>query len=316
MQEHDGRAGAGPVIDPQIPALDSHVQFHERTLAHAPFGIICVIFARMRSRIIAAVVTAASAAGLVLGGAANAFAAPLVADVSYTVVATASHTTSGSNGCTAVLLSEQVTAGDPAYVSGYLQNVQAGKACAGWLERAASGGKTWTISSAVVHAPSAAGFTDWVKLGEQKDGPALKARVCFQVGTAATVYCTKAVSLKASPAPATGFPVALSYLRAQAVVGTPTSECVAYVSTSTRVKKAGTLASGLFAAFGATCTGYEQTSADGGKTWTTVSRLFVFSSKAPATVWSFTAKHPDGTGRLARACVALGAGKARCTTRW
>lgn len=269
----------------------------------------------MRNRLIATIATAAAVAGLVLGGgAANAIAAPVVANVSYTVVATASHATSagGGSGCTAVLLSEQVKAGDPAYVSGYLQNVQAGKACAGWLERAASSGKTWSVSSAVVHAPSAAGFTDWVKLGEQKDGPALKARVCFRVGTAATVYCTKAVSLKASGAPATGFPVPLSYLRSQVVVGTSASECVAYVSTSTRVKKAGTLASGLFAAYGATCTGYEQTSADGGKTWTTVSRVFVFSSKAPATVWAFTAVHADGTGRLARVCVELGGGKA-CT---
>jgi hypothetical protein len=272
----------------------------------------------MRKRLIAVIVTAAAVAGLVLGGAASAVAAPLIADVSYTVVATASHTTNAAtgSGCTVVLLSEQITAADPAYVSGYLQNVQAGKACTGWLERASSGGTTWTVSSAVVRAPSAARLTDWVKLGEQRDGPALKARVCFQVGAAAAVYCTKAVTLKASSATPAGFPVRLSYLRAQVVAGTPTSECVAYVSTTTVVKKAGTLASGLFAAYGATCTGYEQTSADGGKTWTTVSRLFVFTSKAPATVWSFTAVHADGTGRLARACVILGAGKAHCTTHW
>lgn len=272
----------------------------------------------MRSRIIAAAVTAVASVGLLLGGAAGAVAAPVVADVSYSVVATASHTTDAVNGagCTVVLLSEQIAAKDPAYVSGYLQNVEAGKACTGWLERSASGGTTWNVSSAMVRAPSAAGFTDWVKLGEQKDGPALKTRACFQVGTAARKYCTKAVSLKASPAPADGFPVRLGYLRAHVVVGTSTSECIAYVSTTTIAKKAATLADGLFVAFGATCTGYEQTSANGGKTWTTVSRLFVFSSKVPATAWSFTAVHPDGTSRLARACVILGAAKAHCTTAW
>lgn len=56
--------------------------------------------------------------------------------------------------------------------------------------------------------------------------------------------------------------------------------------------------------------------ANHGKTWTTVSRYFIFSSKAPATVWAFTAIHPDGTGRIARACVALGAGKPYCTAAW
>ncbi len=268
----------------------------------------------MRNRLIAAVLAAATAAGLALGGSANASAAPVLANTSYSVVGLVSHTTNAVSGagCTAVLLSEQIAAGDPAYVSGYVQNVEAGKACSGWLERSANGGQTWTDSSAIVRAPSTAGFTDWVKLGEQKDGPALKARVCFRIGAAARMYCTAGVRLKASPAPAGGFPVRLSFLRSHVVAGTAASECVAYVSTTSVVKKAGTLASGLFVAFGAVCTGFEQTSVNGGK-WMTVSRTFAFSSKAPATTWSFTAPQADGTGRLARACVALGAGKARCT---
>jgi hypothetical protein len=270
----------------------------------------------MRNRLIAAIVTAAAVVGLVLGvGAANAVAAPVIANASYTVVATASNTANAPNApsCTVVLLSEQITASGPAFVSGYLRNVVAGKTCAGWLERSANGGKTWSVSSAAVRAPSAPGFTDWLKLGEQKDGPALRARVCLQVGTAAKLYCTRGVSLKASAAPVKGFPVRLSYLRSNVLVSTSASECVAFGSTTTKVKKAGTLASGVFVAFDATCTGYEQTSADGGKTWTTVSRFFVFSSKAGATVWAFTGLHPDGTGRLARACVKLGAGAANCT---
>ena len=78
----------------------------------------------------------------------------------------------------------------------------------------------------------------------------------------------------------------------------------------------GALADGFFIAYGATCTGYEQTSANGGKTWTTVSRLFTFSSKAPTTVWAFTATHPDGPAHLARACIEFNAGKAHCTAAW
>lgn len=273
----------------------------------------------MRSRVLTAAVIAAAVAGLFAGGAPSARAASVIADVSYSVAGVVSHATSAANGagCTAVLLSEQVTAGDPAYVSGYLQNVEAGKACSGWLERSANGGQTWSVLPGVVRAPSRTGFTDWVKLGEHKDGPASKIRACFRIGTAARKYCTKGVSLKASPAAADGFAVQLSYLRSHVTVGTTTSgECVAYVSSTTVAKNAGTRASGLFVAFGAVCTGFEQTSVNGGATWTTVSRRFVFSSKTPATVWSFTATHPDGTGRLARACVALGAAKARCSGAW
>lgn len=269
----------------------------------------------MRNRIIAAAVTAAAALGLVLGGSLSASAAPVIANISYLVVA---HTPfSTGRYCAAVLLSEQIKSAGPPYVSGYVENIHVGKPCLGWVERSANGGKTWSVSSSVVRAPSTPGFTDFVKLGEQKDGPALRARACYQAGAAGPVHCTRGVSLKASSAPADGFPVRLSYLRAVVPLGTSTSgECFAYVSTTTTVKKAGTLADGFFVAFGATCTGYEQTSADGGVTWTTVSREFTFSSTAPATVWAFTGVHPDGTGRLARACVVLGAGKAHCTTAW
>lgn len=152
----------------------------------------------------AAAVTAAAVAGLVAGGAPNARAASLIADVSYSVVGVVSHATSAASGagCTAVLLSEQVTAGGPAYVSGYLQNVEAGKACSGWLERSANGGRTWSALPGVVRAPSTTGFTDWVKLGEREDGPGRKTRACFRIGTAARKYCTRGVSLKTSPAPA------------------------------------------------------------------------------------------------------------------
>lgn len=271
----------------------------------------------MRPRAITAAVTAVAAAGLVLGGAATALARPAsaIANISYTVVADTSHTTNPSNGssCAVVLLSEQVKPTGPAFVSGYLENIHAGKACTGWLQRSANSGKTWSNSSPVVRAPSVAGFTGWVKLGEQKDGPKLKARVCFRVGTATRVYCTSGVSLKASTAPSAGFPVQLSYLRARVIVGTASSECFAYVSTTTIAKKATTLADGFFVAFGAKCTGYEQTSADGGVTWTTVSRSFVLSSKAPATDWAFTQTAADGTGTIARACVKLGTGTAQCT---
>lgn len=271
----------------------------------------------MRNRVIAAVVTAATAAALVAGGSADASAAPVIANVSYSVVGVVSHATgtAGSSGCEAVLLSEQVKPAGPAYVSGYLQNVDAGKKCTGSLERSGNGGRTWSMVRPSVVAPSNAGFTDWVKLGEQQDGPAFKARACFRVGSAAKLYCTRGVSLKKSPEPKDGFPVQLSYLRAQKVAGTAQSECVAYESSTTVVKNAGTRASGLFVAFGATCTGFEQTSVNGGVTWTTVSRRFVFSSKTPATVWSFTAGHPDGPDRLARACVVLGTTRA-CTSPW
>jgi hypothetical protein len=268
----------------------------------------------MRFRIIA--VAAAAATGLVLGIAPNAVAVPAIADISYSVVADVSHITKLSNmsQCAAVLLSEQVSPGGPGYVSGYIENVHAGKTCLGWLERSTNGGMTWSISSSVVIVPSAPGFTDWVKLGEQQDVAPLRARVCFQIGSATKIYCTRGASLKPSTAPVVGFPVQLSYLRARVINGTPTGYCTAYVSTTSIVKKATTRADGFFNAFGATCVGSEQTSVDGGKTWTTVSRFFVFTSKAPAFVWSFTAVHPDGIGRIARACVSLGlGGKPHCT---
>jgi hypothetical protein len=271
----------------------------------------------MRRRIITAVVTAAAAAGLVMGGAAAALASP-IATISYSVVAVTSHTTSIINGsnCTAVLLSEQVTAGGPAYVSGYVENVHAGNTCTGWLERSANGGKSWSLASSLVLVPSVSGFTDWAKLGEKYDGPGFKARVCFQIGSGSRAYCTRGVGLRGSSAKPDGFSVPLSYFRAHLAVGTPTQECTAYLSSTSVVKKASTSADGFFTAFGATCTGWEEVSANHGKTWTTVSRYFIFSSKAPATVWAFTAIHPDGTGRIARACVALGAGKPYCTAAW
>ena len=66
---------------------------------------------------------------------------------------------------------------------------------------------------------------------------------------------------------------------------------------------------------GTACTAVLQESANGGKSWKTVSATHVLPSPANQVVFGFTATYADGTGHLARVCITL-AGKRHCSKGW
>jgi hypothetical protein len=66
---------------------------------------------------------------------------------------------------------------------------------------------------------------------------------------------------------------------------------------------------------GPTCTAALQESANGGKSWKTVSASHALPAPANAIVVGFTAAYADGTGHLARVCITL-ASKQHCSKGW
>jgi len=267
---------------------------------------------RITRRLATVAISVTAAAGLVLGEAAPAFADTQQA---YDLASVA--IPSGST-CEAILLSAQLPAGGPAYVSAVTENTGT-KTCTSWIQRSANKGKTWTnlARRAIPHtAPGA-----FVKTGDFYDGPGNLARPCAQYGTGKTV-CGAPVTLRSSAARARGGGLPLSYERTEASATTSTNQCFGGIGSTTAAKRPASRADALIGNVataagkaGSTCTAVLQVSANGGRSWKTVSATHVLPAPANQVVFGFTATYPDGTGHLARVCVTL-AGKRHCSKGW
>ena len=220
--------------------------------------------------------------------------------------------------CEVILLSAQLPASGPAYVSAITENTGA-KACASWIERSANKGKTWTIVAkrVVPHTTPSA----FVKTGDYYDGPGNLAKPCAQYGTGKAV-CGTAVTLRSSTARPHGGGLPLSYERSGASATTSTNQCFGGIGSTTAAKRPSSRADALLGNVatatnkaGPTCTAVLQVSANGGKSWKTVSATHVLPAPANQVVFGFTATYADGTGHLARVCVTL-AGKQHCSKGW
>ena len=267
---------------------------------------------RITKRIAAVAVGVTAVAGIVLGE-----AAPALADTprAYEFASVAFDST---GVCEVILLSAQLPASGPAYVSAITENTGA-KACSSWIERSANKGKTWTIAAkrVVPHTTPSA----FVKTGDYYDGPGNLAKPCVKYGTG-KVACGTAVTLKASKAKHAGGALPLSYERTEASASTSANQCFGGVASTTAAKRPTSRVDALFGntptavgKAGKTCTGVLQESANGGKSWKTVSAAHVLPSPVNTVVFGFTATYADGTGHLARVCVTL-AGKQHCSKGW
>ncbi len=267
---------------------------------------------RITKRIAAIAIAVTAAGGLVLGE-----AAPALADTpqAYQI---ASAAIGSASSCEILLLSAQLTASGPAYVSAVTENTGA-KTCTSWIERSANKGKTWTILArhAIPHSTPGA----FVKTGDYYDGPGNLAKPCVKYGTGKAA-CGTAVTLKSSKAKDTGGGLPLSYERPEATVLTSTSQCIGGLASTTTAKRSTPRVDALLGNVATTvgkpgpaCAAVLQVSANGGKSWKTVSATHVLPSPANAVLFGFTATYADGTGHLARVCVTA-AGKRHCSAAW
>jgi hypothetical protein len=263
-------------------------------------------------RIAAVGVGVIAVAGLVLGEAAPAFAN------TQQPYEAASVAFDSSSSCEVILLSAQLPAGGPAYVSAITENTGA-KACTSWIERSVNKGKTWTtLARRVVPHTTAGAFA---KTGDYYDGPGNLAKPCLRYGTGKTA-CGTAVTLKSSKARDTGGSLPVSYERTLATASTSRNECFGGIGSTTTAKRPTSRVDALLgnvpatlSKAGTTCTAVLQESANGGKSWKTVSATHVLPSPANQVVFGLTATYADGTGHLARVCITL-AGKRHCSKGW
>jgi hypothetical protein len=214
------------------------------------------------------------------------------------------------SGCGVGLMYSRLSSSTPADVAAETYDLEAGHTCTAWVERSPTGKTTWTQASAKVPVPSVAGLEAIANTGVVYDGPGYKARACVQAAKSSAVYCTSAVSLAKGSGTATSPAFPASYVLgntgAEAIRGNSggTATCFGTLASSTTTKKTGTSVIGLLDSEGDPCTGWIQTSANKGKTWTTVSPLVSFKSPNDNTdVLAFMAHYADKPGHLARICV-------------
>lgn len=268
---------------------------------------------RITKRIATVTVTIGAAVGLMLGS-----AAPALADTQQAYVA-GSLTGDGTGACEVFLLSAQVSAGGPAYVSAVVAN-SGTKTCTGWIERSTNKGKTWTTVSPRVAVPHSTPPA-YAKTADYYDGPGDLARACYQYGTG-KASCGSAVTLKSSTAKDAGSSLPLSYERTSVNASTSNNGCFGGLASTTTAKKSTSSVDALIYNVstslnkaGTTCTGVLQESTNGGKSWKTVSASHAVPSPANTIAYGFTSTYADGTGHLARVCITL-ASKQHCSKGW
>jgi len=167
------------------------------------------------------------------------------------------------------------------------------------------------VASAKVTLPAVSGLNGLANTGLVYDGPGYQARACMQAAGSKKVTCTSAVSLAKGSGTATSPALQASYVRPVTAVlnfrGNKTflGACVGVLaSATTAAKKAGTTVLALLDSEADPCTAWIQTTANKGKTWTTVSPVVSYRSPGVNTdVLAFTAHYADGPGHLARLCV-------------
>jgi hypothetical protein len=272
---------------------------------------------RIMKRVATVTLALAGAACLTLAG-----ALPALADTSQAYILVSEATSSSGNAaCGVLLVSAQVSSSGPGYVSAFVAN-SGTKTCTGWIERSANKGKTWTTISKRVAVPHAASGT-FAKTADYYTGTD-RVRPCYQYGTG-KASCGSAVTLKASKAKDSGGSLPVSYVRTQTSISSSSTQCAALLASTTATKTktssvdafADNFSESLTKA-GSSCTAVVQVSANKGKSWKTVSGSHVVPAPASAIAIGFTATFADGTGHLARVCVALASSpkKQHCTKSW
>ncbi len=268
-------------------------------------------------RVAGIAVTLTAAAGLTVSGAMPALAATTPS--SFIGGPQINH-----SKCEVGLLIARLSSKTPADVAAEVYSTDPGHTCTAWVERSATKGTTnWSVASAKVAVPSVSGLEGIANTGLVYDGPGYKARACVRAGSAAAA-CTSVVSLAkgagTATSPAFG-PVYASSRNVAFAFGDNPSDpglCAGVLAGSTTVKKTGTTVLGLFDSEAVHCTGWIQSSANKGKTWTTVSPVVSFTSPNPKTdVLAFTAHYADGPGHLARLCVKdMTSKQVSCSSSW
>lgn len=281
------------------------------------FAKICAIegisLVRIRRRLAAtALATAAAAAGLVFTGATPAVAATIPS--TFILGPEIMHA-----GCEVSLFSARLSASRPAEVFASVDSTNPGHACTAFVERSVVGKTAWTVASAKVTVPSVRGLEGIANTGLVHAGQGFKSRGCVQPGGSKTAFCTAGAIIAKGSGTATSPALAPVYVRKQAeVVLSSGGICGGVLTSTTTAKKAGAKVVGLIVASAAPCTAWVQSTANGGKTWQTVSPVVPVKGPAsPGVAAAFTAHYADGPGRLARICVEDTASKKRnCSGTW
>jgi hypothetical protein len=278
-------------------------------------GFLVRVVRRLGTAIAAVTVVAA---GLVFTGASPALAA--TDPSSFVLGPQISH-----SGCDIALFSARRSSGTPAQVFAAVDSAHPGHACITYVERSVTGKTAWAVASAKETLPSVSGLEGLANTGLVYDGPGFKARACLRAGGSTVVYCTSAISLAKGTGTATSPPIAPIYGRKQAQVGrAPASAsgtpgvCAGELASSTTTKKAGAAVVGTLVSATDPCTEWIQSTANGGRTWTTVSPIVsVKGPNFPDEAAAFTAHYADAPGHLARVCVRdMTSNKENCSGTW
>ena len=275
----------------------------------------------LRSISVLAVAATATAAGLVLSGGASSLAA---ANPSGFLLGPSA---SLPGSCYVGLMDSRLSGSTPADVAAEVivsPLVRHTTTCTGWVERSFRSTTRWTVASAKVSVPAAAGLEVIANTGLVYDGQKYKARACVQAAGSSAVSCTSALILAPGSGTATSPALSASYLRRSAYVVRISytkahgGACYAVMASSTTTKKTGTKVVSVLQSQREPCTAWIQTTANKGKTWTTVSPVVSFQDPSSSTfAVAFTAHYADNPGHLAQVCVKdMASKKVNCSGGW
>lgn len=228
--------------------------------------------------------------------------------------------TIGGSGTECIMqpLSATTSDGSPAYVSGLASN-STRWACTTWLQSSVNGG-AWTDLSPRQTLPGGQTIDTaaWYRTADYYAGPGTRIRACYQAQVSATVVysgCGSALTLTGSSTPPDDATTAsVYYADKQHAASIPGTDCVAYLSSTTKSKDSGSqVAMVLTASNAGSCSGWLESSADNGATWeqstpTYTAALRLYEDAFPPAV-------ADGTGQLVRACAQSGT-TVKCTPAW
>lgn len=274
----------------------------------------------LRSISVLAVAATATAAGLVLSCGASSVAAANPSG--FLLGPSASH----PDSCYVGLMDSRLSGSTPADVAAevIVNHLVRHVTCTGWVERSFRSTTRWTVASAKVSVPAVAALEVIANTGLVYDGQKYKARACVQAAGSSAVSCTSAVTLAPGSGTATSPALSASYLRRSAYVVRVSftkahgGACYAVMASSTTTKKPGTKVVSVLQSQREPCTAWIQTTANKGRTWTTVSPVVSFRDPSGSTfAVAFTAHYADNPGHLAQVCVKdMVSKKVNCSGGW
>jgi hypothetical protein len=220
-----------------------------------------------------------------------------------------------SGACNVQLQTARLSAGTPAYISAVVHEQNSPNPCLAVLQRSGNGGKTWTqVGVKLIVAPAPIRFEDFAVSRATYAGPGSRARACVWT-TKTPRRCTPAITVAAGKGVPASPALPDSFYRA----GLGVNDCWGQVNSTTLRKQRGSSADAMFLVKRATCVGWIQVSDDKGHTWRTVYPRVVFTADSDhPLVQAYLAPHPDGPGRIARACFQEPAASKTisCTLSW